>query len=127
MNWKEYINEDKELISEGKGGMAKATKKDFLKFHKGGNLGLVDGGVKLSAKEISAKLKTFDVKKFKLTPVSNPTLDNDGEMQKVRVYKDEIDGHIFFYTENTLDNSKNPDVSWDSIDVYTNIYMVKAK
>ena len=100
----------------------KITKKQFLDLHKNGKLGLVAGGVKQDAKKIIEILKkNIDKIEYKKTTRVDV---GDGPDTKNVIYHAEISGKTFFILETIIDNSKNPGVSWDTIDTYSNVYIL---
>lgn len=117
MKFKQYLTE---AVSK------KESKSSFLKAYKAGELGLIQGGVKQDADKIFKQLESIDVSKLETIKVSNVNLsDNRASGQTIKVYSAVIDGKTFFVVEETNDNSMNSNVSWDTVDVYSNIYMVK--
>ena len=107
----------------------KITKKAFTQIYNSGDLGLVQGLIKGDIKKIISlveKLGEDKVNSFNLIKTSSMNLDSQGESGKVTtVYKFELFGKIFYGIEDIIDNSKDSNVSWDTVDEYVTLYMVK--
>jgi len=107
----------------------KLTKKDFMSLHKSNQILLVQGGIKMTSDAIQKHvegLKDSDFETIKGQPVSSVDVGSQSSSGLiVKVSSFENRSKTFFIVENTIDNSKNSDVSWDTIDVYSNIYIVK--
>lgn len=98
--------------------MEKITKKEFLCRHKSGKLLLqwvLNNEYKLSYLE--QLLDNVSDKELNNQPVSNVNVSSD-KMQTITVYKH----NKFYLVKNIIDNSKNPDCSWDDIDTSYIVY-----
>ena len=112
MKLKNYLNE------------GKISKKAFLSLHKSGKLGLVAGGVKGDLKSIMTVLNKENLDKIKLIKTTNIDVASQSTSgTTVKVFKEEAQGKMFYIVETKHDNSKNNQVSWDTIDYYCTVYM----
>ena len=102
--------------------MEKITKKDFMAMHKTGKLGLIQGLVKKSKDDIFNILDgRSDIQEW-AKPVSNfGDLSSDKNGAKTTtIFKK----GRFIFVEDIIDNSKNPDCSWNDLEVYNTIYFL---
>jgi hypothetical protein len=108
----------------------KITKSDFMSLHKKGELGVVQGMVSLKADEVFKTINNTNKDKIdfihrNLKPTTRASIDNDGEITKTTVFHENIHGKDFFVVETKVDNSKQKDVSWDTIEFFCTVYMKK--
>lgn len=106
----------------------KITKNMFMNLHKSGKLGLVQGMVKNNATGIFSVLNKAGetkVKAIKSMKTSNVSVDSHLQTgTSVAIYSETIFERDFIVVETTCDNSKDSNVSWDTIDTYSVIYVV---
>ena len=102
--------------------MEKITKKDFMELHENKKMKLIQGMIKKPKEEILTVLEnTPDIENY-LKPLSrygNLTSDKTGR-QTVNIYQH----GPFIFVEDTIDNSKNPNCSWNDLEVYNTIYFL---
>jgi len=104
--------------------MKKITKKNFMSLHKSGELGLIAGSVKDDAKGIINTLKKADLSKITLMKTTNMDVGSQTSTgTTVTVYESIIQDKTFYIVESRFDNSKNSQVSWNTIDYYCTVYM----
>lgn len=102
----------------------KITKSAFKKIYK--ELGLVSGGVKGDVNYISKTLNNIDVSKIKPLKVSQIDVGSQGSSgTTTTVYELHIKDETFYVVESKYDNSKNNNVSWNTIDYYSTVYILK--
>ena len=103
--------------------MEKITKKAFIDMHSAGKLRLLQGMVKKSKEDIYESIKNIpDIEKY-LKPVSghgNLTNEKNGSYT-ITIFKK----GSFIFKECIMDNSKDVNCSWDTIEIYNTIYYKK--
>jgi hypothetical protein len=103
--------------------MKKITKKEFIALHKSGKLKLIQGYTQMPKNEILDILNDItDISEY-FKPVSNYgnlASDKSG-MVTVTIYKH----NQFIFVETIVDNSKNPECSWNETEVFNTIYYME--
>jgi len=104
----------------------KITKKKFMSLHKSGELGLIAGSVMGDAKHIISSLKNVNLSKIELMKTTNINVGSQTSIgTSIIIYETTQQDKIFYIIESRFDNSKNRNVSWDTIDYYCTVYMKK--
>ena len=105
----------------------KLTKKEFTSLHKGNSLLLVQGGIKKTADEVFTHISLLNPDyTFKTIPTTR--IDVNDQLStgySVLIFKKPIHGKEFIIVQETVDNSKNQYVSWDTTDIYSTVFIIK--
>ena len=102
--------------------MIKITKKEFKELHKTKQLSLINSCWGRSALSCINFIKSINTH-FTGTPVTRCSIDNNGDYEVINVFKETIREQDFYFVESTIDNSKNKNCSWDTIDINTVVYV----
>ena len=112
------------LMTESK----KMSKSKFSKLYKDKKLGFV---VTMSRKadKMFDKLKGLKKSEIQNFQSSKPsTMDLDSQLKyglTTTVSSEEIHGYTFYVVQHKMDNSKNPNNSWDTLDYVSTLYIQK--
>lgn len=102
--------------------MLNMTKKEFLKLHKAGKFNLIQACYGKNKEFLYSLIKELN-QTFEGTKTSRIDVSNQGDYLKVRIFHEDINNQVFVFVEETIDNSKNNQCSWDTIEVNTMIYV----
>jgi len=99
----------------------KITKKEFKKLHSDNKLLLIAGGVKKDISFILNRLQEVEtIPEGEKTTTCN--VENYRDISTVKIFKSVIKKSTLFIVQTIIDNSKDEDCSWSSVDEYNTIY-----
>lgn len=104
--------------------MQKMTKKEFLELHKNGKLSLIQSLFNWDKEKVKDKIIKMN-QIFIGKDTIRCSINDNGEIEKIQIYKETINNQEFIFVEHLIDNSKSKDCSWDDVQTNTVLYLIK--
>lgn len=104
--------------------MKKITKKLFNELHKKNYLLLIQSCSNKTPKQLIPLIENYKGE-IPTIPTSKSDTGNQGNCVIIKIYTKVIIDRVFYFVHQIIDNSKNKDCSWNSIDNITILYILK--